>query len=120
MATAALTPPRMPRRAKLDGAVTTVTVHGMAALPWVLLSYRLPREPSRLRLAVWRRLKRLGATVLHDAVWLLPADARTREAFEWLAEEIEEQGGTAFLWEASSFGTTQDSAIVAEFRTEAD
>lgn len=92
----------------------------MAALPWVLLSYRLPREPSRLRLAVWRRLKRLGATVLHDAVWLLPADARTREAFEWLAEEIEEQGGTAFLWEASSFGTTQDSAIVAEFRTEAD
>jgi hypothetical protein len=69
---------------------------------------------------VWRRLKRLGATVLHDAVWLLPADARTREAFEWLAEEIEEQGGTAFLWEASSFGATQDSAIVAEFRTEAD
>ena len=92
----------------------------MAPPPWVLLSYRLPREPSRLRLAVWRRLKRLGATVLHDAVWLLPADARTREAFEWLAEEIEEQGGTAFIWEASSFGTAQDSAIVAEFRTEAD
>jgi hypothetical protein len=92
----------------------------MVALSWVLLSYRLPREPSRLRLAVWRRLKRLGATVLHDAVWLLPAGAETREAFEWLAEEIEEQGGTAFLWEASSLGPSQDSAIVAEFRSEAD
>ena len=92
----------------------------MAGLVWVALSYRLPREPSRLRLAVWRRLKRLGATVLHDAVWLLPADAKTREAFEWLAEEIEEQGGTAFIWEATSFGSAQDHTIAAQFRTEAD
>jgi hypothetical protein len=65
----------------------------MPELVWVALSYRLPREPSRPRLAVWRRLKRLGAVVLHDSVWVLPADAKTREAFEWLAEEIEEQGG---------------------------
>ena len=92
----------------------------MAGKPWVLLSYRLPREPSRLRLAVWRRLKRIGATVLHDAVWLLPADARTREAFEWLAEEIEEQGGTALVWEAASFDAAQDHRIVAQFRAEAD
>jgi hypothetical protein len=92
----------------------------MPALVWVALSYRLPREPSRLRLAVWRRLKRLGAIVLHDSIWLLPADAKTREAFEWLAEEIEEQGGTAFIWESTSVGTTQDVAIVARFRAGAD
>jgi hypothetical protein len=92
----------------------------MAGLLWVALSYRLPREPSRLRLAVWRRLKRIGATVLHDAIWLLPADAKTREAFEWLAEEIEEQGGTALVWEAASFDAAQDDAIIADFRAEAD
>lgn len=92
----------------------------MTTFLWVVLSYRLPREPSRLRLAVWRRLKRIGATVLHDAVWLLPADARTREAFEWLAEEIEEQGGTAFVWEATSFDAAQDETIVGQFRAEAD
>ena len=87
---------------------------------WVALSYRLPREPSRLRLAVWRRLKRIGAAVLHDAIWLLPADARTREAFEWLAEEIEEQGGTALVWEAASFDAAQDDRVVAQFRAAAD
>lgn len=92
----------------------------MSGLTWVALSYRLPREPSRLRLAVWRRLKRLGAAVLHGAVWLLPADAKTREAFEWLAEEIEEQGGTAFVWEAMSLGAAQDRTIVAQFRAAAD
>ena len=92
----------------------------MAGVLWVLLSYRLPREPTRLRLAVWRRLKRLGATLLHDAVWLLPGDAKTREAFEWLAEEIEEQGGTAFVWEATSLGSAQEHTITAQFRAEAD
>jgi len=92
----------------------------MAGTLWVALSYRLPREPSRLRLAVWRRLKRLGSIVLHDAVWLLPADPKNREAFEWLAEEIEEQGGTAFVWEATSLGAAQDRSIISQFRAEAD
>jgi hypothetical protein len=95
-------------------------MEAMARLTWVALSYRLPREPSRLRLAVWRRLKRLGATVLHDAIWLLPSDAKTREALEWLADEIEERGGTAFIWEATSLGAAQDESIVARFRAEAD
>lgn len=88
--------------------------------PWVALSYRLPREPSRLRLAVWRRLKRLGAVVLHESLWLLPADASTREALEWLAEEIEEQGGTAYLWDLVSLSEAQDQEIVRRFRADAE
>ena len=87
---------------------------------WLLCSYRLPREPSRLRLAVWRRVKRLGAVLLHDATWVLPADARTREDFEWLAEEIEERGGSVMLWEARSLAAVQDRTVVAQFREEAD
>jgi len=92
----------------------------MATLSWILLSSRLPREPSRLRLAIWRRLKRLGAILVHDAVWMLPADAKTREAFEWLAEEIEEQGGTAWVWEAVGLSPAQDREAVEQFRREAD
>jgi hypothetical protein len=87
---------------------------------WVLLSSRLPREPSRLRLAVWRRLRRIGAVLVHDAVWVLPADPATREAFEWLAEEIEEQGGTAFIWEAAGLSSSQDDHLVDLFRRDAD
>jgi hypothetical protein len=92
----------------------------MAAPPWILLSSRLPREPSRLRLGVWRRLKRLGAILVHDAVWMLPADAKTREAFEWLADEIAEQGGTAWVWEASGLSPAQDREAAEQFRREAD
>jgi len=89
-------------------------------VPWVALSYRLPREPSRLRLAVWRRLKRLGAVLLHESLWLLPADASTREALEWMAEEIEEQGGTAYVWDLMSLSQVQDQDIVGRFRADAN
>src|ERR1700693_4656902 len=90
------------------------------ATDWLLCSYRLPREPSRLRLAVRRRPKRGGALMLHDGLWALPMDSKTREDFEWLAEEIEERGGSVLLWEARSLPGDQDSAVVLRFRAEAE
>jgi hypothetical protein len=87
---------------------------------WLLCSYRLPREPSRLRLAVWRRLRRLGAVMVHGGLWVLPGDHRTREDFEWLSQEIEERGGEVLLWEARSFAPAQDGVLAAAFRAESD
>ena len=51
---------------------------------------------------MWRKLKRLGAILVHDSVWVLPANARTREHFRWLAAEVEEAGGEALIWESST------------------
>ena len=76
--------------------------HGCTTLArvrsWVLLSYRIPREPSTPRIAVWRQLRRLGALQIGDGVAALPLDKRTREHMEWLAAEIEEAGGEAVVW----------------------
>lgn len=63
-----------------------------------MLSYRMPREPSTPRIAVWRKLKRLGVGQLGDGVVALPADARTREQLEWIADEIIEGNGTGSIW----------------------
>jgi hypothetical protein len=65
---------------------------------WVLLSYRLPREPSTPRIALWRRLRRLGALPIGDGVAALPLDDRSREHFDWLASDVEEAGGEAIVW----------------------
>ncbi|MFE5881553.1 Chromate resistance protein ChrB [Streptomyces hydrogenans] len=65
---------------------------------WVLLSYRLPREPSTPRITVWRKLKRLGVAQISDGLVALPADARTREQLEWIAEEVTDSAGTATVW----------------------
>jgi DNA-binding transcriptional regulator PaaX len=67
---------------------------------WVLLSYRLPREPSGPRTTLWRRLKRLGVAQLADGLVALPADARTRESLEWLAEDVIAADGTTGVWVA--------------------
>jgi hypothetical protein len=68
------------------------------AQEWVLLAYRLPREPSTPRIAVWRKLERLGVARLLDSLVALPRDRQTQEQFEWLAEEITEAGGEATIW----------------------
>jgi len=60
---------------------------------WLLLHYKLPTKPSALRVYTWRKLKRLGAVLLHDAVWVLPDLPRTAEQVQWLTAEIEEMGG---------------------------
>jgi hypothetical protein len=67
---------------------------------WLLLTYTLPAEPSALRVRIWRKLKRIGALLLQDALWVLPATPRTREQYQWLAAEISELGGRALYWEA--------------------
>lgn len=82
---------------------------------WVLLVYKVPREPTALRATVWRRLKRLGALLLHDAVWVLPATDWTREQFQWLAVEITELGGEAYLWESQLLVNGQEDALVQQF-----
>ena len=83
---------------------------------WVLLVYRIPREPTSSRALIWRKLKRLGALLLHDAVWVLPATPWTREQFQWLAVEIGELGGEAHLWESRLFLNGQEDALVRQFQ----
>lgn len=77
----------------------------------MLLSYRLPREPSTPRITVWRRLERLGVARLGDGLVGLPADARTREHLDWVAEEVAEAGGTATVWLAAPTSGQQERAI---------
>ncbi|HKA97532.1 MAG TPA: Chromate resistance protein ChrB [Streptosporangiaceae bacterium] len=64
---------------------------------WLLLVYRVPSEPSRLRSTVWRRIKSLGAIYLQNSAAALPASAGTERALRKLRSEILDMGGTAVL-----------------------
>jgi hypothetical protein len=88
------------------------------ASPWVLLSYRLPREPSTPRIALWRRLRALGVAQLGDGLVALPADSRTREQLEWLADDVEEAGGDASIWLAEPGSAKQTRALAAQMQEE--
>jgi hypothetical protein len=84
---------------------------------WVLLIYCLPREPSRHRVAVWRKLRDLGALYLQDGVAALPEDAVTREQLEWLQLRVREAGGEATLWEARPGTMAEEAELVGAFRS---
>ena len=83
---------------------------------WVFLAYRLPREPSTPRIAVWRKLRRLGVVQLLDGLVTLPLDARNREQLEWLADEVAEAGGEASIWLAQTGSAAQERALVGQFQ----
>jgi hypothetical protein len=84
---------------------------------WVILVYQLPREPSRHRVAVWRKLKDLGALYLQDGVAALPEDAVTREQLEWLQLRVREAGGEATLWEGRPGTVAEEGQLVGTFRS---
>jgi len=83
----------------------------MAAGPWVLLAYRLPRVPSTPRIALWRALRRLGVAQVLDGLVALPADSRTREQLEWLADGVVEAGGEASVWLAQPGSAAKERSL---------
>ena len=87
-------------------------------LEWALLSYRLPREPSTPRIAVWRRLKALGVAQLADGLVALPLDARTREQLEWVADSVLEHGGTATIWIGSPASAVDERSVATAMADE--
>jgi hypothetical protein len=91
-----------------------------AQVSWALLVFTLPREPSAPRVAIWRKLKKLGAVLLHDAVWVLPAQPALLEHFRWLAAEIRESSGEALVWVAQQGLPGQDEALVEQFQSQVE
>lgn len=85
---------------------------------WVLLAYRLPREPSTPRTALWRRLRRLGAAQVLDGLAALPETDTTREQLDWLAQEVVDAGGEASVWVARP-GAVADGEMLADRLREA-
>jgi hypothetical protein len=82
---------------------------------WLLLSYRIPREPTAGRVYIWRKLKQLGAIAAQDALWVLPKSPRTQEQFQWLSTEITELGGEAMLFEADQLYATDPESLRRQF-----
>jgi hypothetical protein len=87
---------------------------------WLLLAHHLPPKPDYLRVKLRRRLQRIGAVALRNAVYVLPEGEDTREDFEWLVREIEADGGEATLCCATLLAGSTDESLKAAFRAAAD
>jgi hypothetical protein len=87
---------------------------------WLLLHYKLPSKPTALRVYIWRKLKRMGAILLHDSIWVVPETTRTAEQYQWLMAEVQEMGGNAYYWRATSILEEHDHSVIAKFKKQVD
>src|SRR5262249_46322125 len=87
---------------------------------WLLLIHQLPPKPAYFRVKIWRRLNDLGAVLVKNAVYALPANAETQEDFEWLLREITEGGGEAVVCEAKLIDGLSDHQVRELFNTARD
>jgi hypothetical protein len=83
---------------------------------WLLLLLSLPPRPSSLRVRAWRRLRVLGAVPLKSSAYLLPDSADRYEQFQWLAQEIQRDGGEATLLRVDRIENMKQPDVVRLFQ----
>jgi hypothetical protein len=85
---------------------------------WLILVYKVPPEPSRLRASIWRKLKAVGAIYLQNGVATLPSGPASERALRGIAEEARAMGGVAYLYQGGFFG--EADTLVAMFNAARD
>ena len=92
----------------------------METLVWLLLTYKVPAEPASKRVALWRRLKSMGAIYLQNGVCLLPKTDDHVRRLKMLENDIAEMGGEAVILAAAALDRLQESKVVARFNVDRD
>jgi hypothetical protein len=87
-------------------------------MDWVVFSYTFPAQStSGLRVAIWRRLQRIGA-IAAGGVYVLPARDECVEAFQWLARGITQPRGSALVMRVDRFKGMNDQQLISQFNKE--
>src|SRR5437899_9756134 len=87
----------------------------MRATSWLLLLYSLPTRQKTERVAVWRRLKKMGAVQIKTSTYLLPDETAQYEQFQWLAQQIRDYGGDSTLVRAQEIEGLPTEKVIAIF-----
>jgi hypothetical protein len=86
-----------------------------ADVRWLVLVIRIPAEPSRHRVAVWRELRRIGALSLGQGVWAVPDVPVFADGVARALELTDKSGGLALTLNASGRGPEDAARFQAMF-----
>lgn len=92
----------------------------MKAQNWLLLTYKVPPEPAKKRIALWRRLKGMGAVYLQNGVCLLPKTDDHVRRLKMIENEIGEMGGESVILETVALDRAQEDKVVGRFKADRD
>lgn len=92
----------------------------MDTMTWLLLTYKVPAEPSKKRIALWRKLKGMGAVYLQNGVCLLPKSDDHVRRLKIVENDILEMAGDSVLLETVALDAGQKDKVLARFKADRD
>ncbi|WP_018130242.1 Chromate resistance protein ChrB [Effusibacillus pohliae] len=82
---------------------------------WIVFSYKVPSEPSTLRVRIWRNLKELGVVYIQQSVCVAPDTPEVRKKLMQIKKLIESSNGEAHLLEVSKFSVDTEERLIDTF-----
>jgi len=89
-------------------------------MKWLVINYNLPTEPSRLRVSVWRSLKKLGAVNIQKSMWVFPHTEDNYSALLKISQEIEFNTGDAILMQCVFLDPRHEQRVIDIFNSARD
>ncbi|MDL2409225.1 chromate resistance protein ChrB [Rhizobium calliandrae] len=92
----------------------------MTEISWLLLTYKVPSDPATKRVALWRKIKGLGAVYVQNGVCMLPKTDEHVRRFKMLENDIMEMSGEAVILETAAIDPSQQEKVIARFKADRD
>lgn len=92
----------------------------MDTLSWLLMTYKVPPEPTAKRIALWRKLKGMGAVYLQNGVCLLPKTDDHVRRLKMMENDIAGMDGDCVILETVALDRAQEDKVVARFKADRD
>lgn len=87
---------------------------------WIVINYSLPKEPSRVRVSIWRKLKKKGAVTIGQSMWILPYNESHVAFLSDIMEEVRQNQGEAYVFRADFLGDQSTEAVIHTFNLARD
>lgn len=90
------------------------------ASSWLLLTYKVPADPTKVRVGIWRRIRSMGAVYIQNSICVLPTSTEHQRQLRMVQGDIEAAGGEAVIFETLALDARQEELVVSRFKHDRD
>ena len=87
---------------------------------WLAITYKVPAEPSRTRVYLWRKLKELGAVYVQQGAAILPLSDILLAQVLALKSEVVSSGGEVLVGRMEFVDDEDGARVIAAFQLQRD
>src|SRR5437867_6751229 len=80
-------------------------------MKWLFLVHQVHTRNSRERVKVWRSLKKIGAVLHRNSVYVLPYSNERLEDFQWVCQQINDSRGEASVFVSEAQDAREDRLL---------